>query len=118
MIHSLAQSIEVTCPDCGTDFTTEVWLIVDVVGRPDLLERIRAGTLHDQTCPHCDCEVVVDVPLLLYNPGQELPLLFSPVQDTTTEQNRKHAIELVSALRERLGDEWRGEWLARGLQVV
>lgn len=93
--HSLSQKVELTCPQCGQSFPAEVWLLVDTAERPDLTERIRAGTLHDQPCPHCGHEGMVDAPLLLYRPGEAPPLLFSPAQGTTAEQDQEQAGGLV-----------------------
>jgi len=64
MPHSFSQTASLTCPQCGRAFSAEVWLIVDADERPDLLARIRAGTLHDVTCPHCGHQGQVDAPLL------------------------------------------------------
>ena len=118
MTHSLAQTTELTCPRCEHTFTADVWLIVDAAERPDLLERARVGTLHDLPCPHCGHRGAVDAPLLLLRPGQEPPLLFSPAQRTTAEQDREQAARLVGALRERLGDTWQDEWVKQGLPGV
>jgi CHAT domain-containing protein len=114
MTHSLAQEVSVTCADCGKLFTAQVWLIVDAVERPDLLEKARQGTLHVATCPHCDHEGEIDSPLLLYRPDEDPSLLFSPARQTSVEQDR----ELVGALQERLGPAWRDEWAAQGLAGV
>jgi uncharacterized Zn-finger protein len=54
MSHSFAEQGSLICKRCGRSFKTDIWLIVDVVERPDLFERIRAGTLHEIRCPHCD----------------------------------------------------------------
>ncbi|MBC7243099.1 MAG: hypothetical protein H5T60_11720, partial [Anaerolineae bacterium] len=135
MPHSFSQTVSLTCPRCGRDFSAEIWLIVDADERPDLLERIRAGTLHTMTCPHCGHEGQVDAPLLVLTPppaadaatlspllteSQERggsrgrgEVLFSPAQGTTTEEDRKQAAGLVSLLRERMGPAWRDEWLER-----
>lgn len=118
MAHSLSQEAELKCPQCGKSFQAEVWLIVDTAERPDLLERIRAGTLHTRPCPHCGHEGMVDAPLLLYRPGETPPLLFSPAQGTTAEQDQEQAAGLVGQLRERLGGAWREEWLIQGLPGV
>ena len=124
MAHSMAQEADLTCPQCGQAFTAEIWLIVDTAERPDLLEKARQGTLHTLTCPHCGHRGEVDVPLLLCLPsppgrgaGGE-GLLFSPARATTAAQDREQADGLLNALRERLGDAWRDEWLARGLPGV
>lgn len=115
MAHSLAQETDLTCPECGRSFTAQVWLVVDSAERPDLAARIREGTLHDLPCPHCGHQVAVDVPLLLYRPDRDPPLLFSPAQQTTAEQDREQAAGLVGVLRERLGPAWQDEWRAEGL---
>ena len=66
---SYAQAAPVTCPACDHAFSFEVWLIVDTVERPDLVDCIRGGTLHDIICPSCGEPVgQVDAPLLLYTP--------------------------------------------------
>ncbi|HHH41554.1 MAG TPA: hypothetical protein ENK56_06070, partial [Chloroflexi bacterium] len=131
MDHSLAQQIERTCPQCGRTFEAEVWLIVDLTARPDLAERIKEGTLHTVSCPHCGHGVEVDAPVLVFRPhptpaagrgerpfAPTPPLLFSPARRTTPEQDRQQAAALVAALRERLGDQWRDEWLTQGLPTV
>jgi tetratricopeptide (TPR) repeat protein len=118
MPHSFSQTASLTCPQCGRAFSAEVWLIVDADERPDMAERIRAGTLHDVTCPHCGHQGQVDAPLLLLRPGATPPLLFSPAQGTTPEEDRQQAAGLVGLLQERSGPAWRDEWLAQGLPGV
>ncbi|MGB9872982.1 MAG: CpXC domain-containing protein, partial [Anaerolineae bacterium] len=78
MTHSFAQPASLTCPRCGQTFSAEVWLIVDAAERPDLLERLRDGTLHDVTCPHCGHSGQVDAPLLVFRPHLS-PLAPSPL---------------------------------------
>jgi predicted RNA-binding Zn-ribbon protein involved in translation (DUF1610 family) len=118
MDASLSQSVELTCPECEQPFTVDVWLIVDAAARPDLLERIRAGTLHDLPCPHCGNSGSVDAPLLLYRPDAEPVLLFSPAQAATSQQDQEQAAGLIGGLRERLGDQWRNAWISKGLTGV
>jgi hypothetical protein len=118
MTHSLIQETELACPECGQSFTAEIWLIVDTAEHPDLLEEIRQGKLHDLPCPQCGHSGQVDAPLLLYRPDANPPLLFSPAEGTTAEQDREQAAGLVGTLRERMGPRWRDEWVARGLPGV
>ena len=61
--HSFSQSADLTCPECHRAFTAELWLIVDAAERPDLLEHIRAGTLHDVTCPDVHQEMLHASPI-------------------------------------------------------
>jgi tetratricopeptide (TPR) repeat protein len=124
MPTSFQQTLSLTCPRCGQSFEAAIWLIVDAAERPDLLEKIQAGTLHQVVCPHCQFQGEVDAPLLLYNPplpegeGLGVRLLFSPAQGTTAEQDQEQALALLERLRQSLGDAWQDDWLSRGLPAV
>ncbi|MCW5865553.1 MAG: hypothetical protein KIT52_20865 [Anaerolineae bacterium] len=102
MDHSLAQTIELQCPQCGARFAAAVWLIVDAGARPELLARVADGSLHTVVCPNGHGGAV-DAPLLLYRPGATPTLLFSPATQTTAEQDAEMAQGLVGRLRETLG---------------
>src|SRR3990170_3757695 len=111
MDHSYAQSLELTCPKCGHKLTTEVWVIVDAAARPDLLEGILQGMINGLSCQQCDNTGQADAPLLVYRPGEEPPLIFSPSQRTNQEQNEKDFSGSLFFLRESLGEDWQDSWL-------
>lgn len=113
-----SRTTDVQCPGCQAAFAAEIWLIVDAGEPPDLLDRCRHGTIHAVACPACACESILDAPLLLYRPGAQPTVLFVPAQHTTSEVDAQQAGELVSLLRERLGDAWNDDWLAEGLPGV
>jgi hypothetical protein len=115
MSHSHAEPAALPCRGCGELIEGDVWIIVDVAERPDLLARLRAGTIHDLVCPGCGHAATVNAPLLVYWPGAEPALLFSPARNGNPEQDEEQATALVSMFREDMGGEWRDEWLARGL---
>jgi CHAT domain-containing protein/predicted TPR repeat methyltransferase len=115
---SHAQPITLTCPACGTSHTADIWLIVAPDERPDLVEQIRNGTLHTATCPQCGQTRTLDAPLLIFRPTAASPILFSPAQQTTSEQDQQHAAALIGILRQRLGAAWNDAWLAQGPTVV
>ncbi len=118
MTISLAQPATLTCPACSAAFTADIWLIVAAAERPDLVERIRAGSAHAVTCPQCGQTHSMDAPLLIFRPNAEPPILFSPAQQTSREEDEQQAAALIAALRERLGAAWNDAWSARGLTVV
>jgi len=115
---SHAELITLTCPACGTSHTADIWLIVAPDERPDLLEQIRNGALHTVTCPQCGQTHTLDAPLLIFRPTAAPPILFSPAQQTTSEQDQQHAAALIGILRQRLGAAWNDAWLAQGPAVV
>jgi exonuclease VII small subunit len=115
---SYAETHNFTCPRCGQPFSAEIWLIVDAGARPDLLARIRGGEMHAVACPTCGPLGMVDAPLLIYRRDAEPAVLFSPAQQTSTEQDRTNALDLMERLRASLGDAWQEEWTAQGISGV
>jgi hypothetical protein len=117
-MHSLSEPLNLTCAQCGRALAFELWLIVDAGERPDLLARARAGDLHTVTCPTCGPQGAIDAPLLLYLPDHnpatgQPPLIFSPAQQTSAEQDQQMAAGLLRELATRLGDAWQDAWLAQ-----
>src|SRR5262245_49871777 len=102
---SFAQTLQLTCPECGAAFDCEAWLVVHTVERPDLVERMAAARLHEVNCPRGHSGQV-DLPLLLFRPGVTPLFLFSPAQSTTGEEDQDQASWLFAQLRERLGLTW------------
>ncbi len=122
MSISHAERFTATCPQCGQEFTVELWLIVDASEHPDLVESARDGIPHRISCPHCGYTIdEVDAPLLIFIPpemGENLPpLLFFPAQQTTEKQDRLDAAIFLSHLRDALGDKWQYEWVEQ-IQVM
>jgi hypothetical protein len=98
--HSFATPREITCPHCGQNFHADIWLIIDTVERPDLLEKICDESLHAITCPNCSKLIGrAEPPLLVYQPGKSPTLLASPASDDS--QN-----DLLSSLVDILRGVW------------
>lgn len=119
--HSHAEPAGLACRACGGPIEADVWVIVDTAERPDLLARLRDGTLHDLICPHCGHVATINAPLLILRPDAEPALLFSPAGGTASatdaqhERDEEQAAALVGILREHMGADWREAWLAHGL---
>lgn len=117
-MHSQAESVSLPCRGCGRPYEIDVWIIVDIAERPDLLERLRAGTLHTARCPECGHEATVNAPLLVYRPEAVPALVFSPARGGTPAQDEEQAAALLGIFREDVGEDWQDDWLARGLTGV
>ena len=78
MAISFAEPLEIQCPECGTAFTTETWIVVDGNERPDLVGRILDNMLHDARCPTCGQVGQVPAPLLYHDGRAERVLLAVP----------------------------------------
>ena len=117
MAHSFAEYPSLTCPECGAAFSPEIWLIVDAAERPELIDRVRDDTIHDVVCPRGHV-ATLDSPLLLFRPDGAPRLIFSPAENTTTEEDREMVNGLAAMLAESMGGDWRDEWLTEGRVVV
>ena len=109
---SFAEPLELQCPNCGTLFGTETWLIVDGHERPDLLARILAGTLHDAVCPQCGTVGEAPVPLLYHDGQAQRVLLAVPPampEDEWRAAGQTLLWTLIGALPESRRDPYLGE---------
>ena len=117
--HSWAQPIAHTCSGCQQTFTPDIWVIVDQVSRPELMQQLQDHTLNQLSCPHCRQALgVADEPLLVYRPTQEPPLLFVHADKTLLPEDQAHNMHrLVEHLLEDLHSDDQ-EWVMEGLKRV
>jgi hypothetical protein len=115
---SLPQYPPVKCVSCQKTFKPEMYVIVDVSARPDLVQRIREGILHCAICPHCAAVLTLGMPLLVYRPGEAVPLMYSPVAGATKSQKHEHGRMLLEELRHRIGQAWHDELASGGVYTV
>jgi hypothetical protein len=103
---SFPRYLPTRCVKCGQSYTAELYLIVDTSERPDLIERIKANILHCAICPHCGVVMKFGMPLLVYRPGQPVPVIYSPAVEANAAQREEHAMMLLDTLRDQLGPRW------------
>jgi hypothetical protein len=117
----LITNTQVTCPRCKHSFSTQIWMIIDLGGRPDLAEQIVSGTLNTPSCPSCgQLAEQVDAPLLIYLASRTPRLIFSPSQRAAEIHEQAIAdsitmMQLAEILQKYLmvwrGEVWRDAWL-------
>jgi tetratricopeptide (TPR) repeat protein len=90
---SSCQPLDLTCEQCHTKHTVEVWLIVDAAERPDLWVACRDGLIHTAYCPN-EHVVYLGAPLLLHDPARKL-LLFSPPLNPTTPAEEQRMVRTL-----------------------
>jgi hypothetical protein len=75
---SYAEHVPLTCPRCGTEWSTEIYVIVDAAERPELVSRVVDDSLHDSRCPQCGQGGRVPAPLLYHDSRNARVLLAVP----------------------------------------
>jgi hypothetical protein len=91
---SWAADVDVTCPNCGRSFARKVWLIVDAAERPELLEKIAAGSFNIVTC-NCGHTESLLAPLVVELRREDIPLLVFPqpdVPDGEFDEDTRHLV--------------------------
>jgi hypothetical protein len=107
----------VSCVSCRGGFNPELYAIVDVAERPDLVERIKDDILHTAICPHCGTVVAFGLPVLVYRAGRPVPVIFSPAPGSDPSQAQGQGSMLIGQLERQLGPAW-DDRLARAVYTV
>lgn len=98
MARSRIEPTDVTCPSCGQSFRTEVWLTIDRVERPDLVDRLMDGELSVAVCPHCGVEGGITHPLLLHDGLRREVFCAVPLSVKGPDAAREMVSELLQGL--------------------
>ena len=87
----MAQSFELqlTCPQCGTEFETTGHTLVDASDEADseVLWQLQNGSLNIATCPKCEAKGLIPVPVVFHDAAQEMVLAFVPNAQEMDEQS-------------------------------
>lgn len=110
MSISYGENAALTCPSCGQNFESEVWMLVDAEERPDLAHALREGTLNLVTCPHCAYHGPAAAPLLFHDPAQRR-IYFAAPPGTEEHEWREQAQSLLYVLLNSLPEEARRPYL-------
>lgn len=81
-LASMSQAIELqlTCPQCETEFSHLGQTLVDMANEADseALWQLQNGTLNQVKCPNCGAGGLIPIPVVLHIPEQEMLLVFAP----------------------------------------
>lgn len=118
MENSHAEEAILTCPHCNQVTYVDIWLIVDALERPDLLNRILTKRLHEVSCDSCEQVIEkVDAPLLVFQRNAKPTLVFSEKTQASDAETQEHAQELIELLRMKVGDLWQDSWIENILSI-
>lgn len=97
MAISHSDHVALMCPDCGSGFQAEVWLILDAHEQPEQVELLRHERLNYVTCPHCGSGSAAAAPLLLHD-GMARRVIFAATPGAAEYAWREQARALHTRL--------------------
>jgi hypothetical protein len=110
MTISYCDAAPATCPACGREFPSELWLVLDAEERPDLVAALRSGRLNELVCPHCGHRDSAGAPLLFHDrPGKAL--IFAGPEATSDHVLRDMLRELHTLLLEQIPEDQQQQYL-------
>lgn len=93
---------QISCPNCGAPYTTDIYQVVDVGRQPQLKEMLLAGQLNFAVCPNCGAGGRIATPLLFHDPAHDLFMIHVP-QELNLDQFRRE--ELIGRLVQQVVNE-------------
>jgi len=106
----IAESTRVSCSKCQQSFAPHCSEVIDAEADYMLVDALIDGSLFSTRCPHCQSNLVLDVPVLAYFPNRALPIWFLPAQGRDNEQNTVDFHRLLCAFKVSHPDDWDEAW--------
>lgn len=103
---------QVSCPQCGTNFPTEVHQVVDTRRTPQLKQALLNGQLNVAQCPSCGFQAQLSTLLLFHDPDYEIFMVHVPQQlNLNTEQREQMIGQMAQQVMNSLPQEERRAYM-------
>ena len=83
---------QVTCPNCQTPYSAQVFQLLDVGQQPEIKNYILSGQLNMAQCPNCGAGGQISTPLVYHDPAHELFMTFVPPEMNMDQVQREQII--------------------------
>ncbi|MEM7331216.1 MAG: CpXC domain-containing protein [Chloroflexota bacterium] len=103
---------QVSCPQCGTNFPTEVHQVVDSKRTPQLKQALLNNQLNVAQCPSCGFQAQLSTLLLFHDPEYEVFMVHVPQQlNLNTEQREQMIGQMAQQVMNALPQEDRRAYM-------
>lgn len=103
---------QVSCPQCGTNFPTQVHQVVDTKRTPQLKQALLNGQLNVAQCPSCGFQAQLSTLLLFHDPEYEIFMVHVPQQlNLNTEQREQMIGQMAKQVMDSLPQEERRAYM-------
>ena len=83
---------QISCPNCGTNYTAEVHQVIDVGRNPELKAALLSGQLNVAVCPSCGASGQLASAMLYHDPANELFMVYVPQELNLDQVEREKYI--------------------------
>lgn len=94
---SVKQTINITCPICGSVHKKEVWSSVNTKFNPEQKERVLSGDIFFDECPECHAKTLLSIDFLYHNPDKKYMIMLSEQGNVKEELDRASKILSLAA---------------------
>lgn len=83
---------EISCPNCGTNYSAEVHQVIDVGRNPELKAALLSGQINVAVCPSCGTGGQLSSPMVYHDPEHELFMVYMPQEMNLDQVEREKYI--------------------------
>ena len=110
---------QITCPNCGIPYMTNVHQIIDVGQHPELKQMLLSGQLNVAVCPNCGAAGQVATAMLYHDPAHELFMVYVPQEMNLDHDQREQIIgQLVLHVMDNTPQEQRRAYMFQPQTVL
>ncbi len=110
---------QVTCPQCGTPYTTEIHQVIDSDETPELKQMLLSGGLNVAMCPSCGASGQMMTPMLFHDATHEMFAVFMPPEMNLAHEQREQIIgQLARQVMDSLPPEKRRAYMLQPQTII
>jgi hypothetical protein len=83
---------QISCPNCGNNYTAEVHQVIDVGRNPELKAALLSGQINMAVCPSCGTAGQLSSPMVYHDPEHELFMVYVPQELNLDQVGREKYI--------------------------
>lgn len=92
------QLVQITCPNCGTNYQTNIHTIVDVTQQPELKQALLSGRLNVASCPRCGLTTMLGTQLVYHDATKQLYLVYIPQELNLSQEQQERLVGETTSL--------------------
>lgn len=92
------QAVQLTCPNCRTQYQAPVFQMVDVGQYPDIKTALLSGRINMAVCPKCGTGGMLAVPMVYHDPAKQFFFVLFPTEVKGTPQEQEQFIGAMTQL--------------------